>query len=117
MFFLLLVLLRKRSLAAVVLAVAITLSGLGGENVVLETATAIVLGTVIAFVTVRYGILASAAGAFFHISLLTGPLPVDLKAPYATQSVIVVLVLLAVVLYAFRISLGPRPVFKLTLDE
>ena len=116
-FFLLLVLLRKRLVAAVILTVFVTLTGLGGENVALETTAALVIGLMIVTVTVRYGILASTAGAFFHILLVTAPLPLDLRAPYATQSVIVVLVLLALVLYAFRISLGPRPVFNLALDE
>ena len=49
--------------------------------------------------------------------LLSMPLPLDFGAPYAAQSVAVLAVLLAVALYAFRISLGSRPVFNLGLDD
>jgi protein kinase-like protein len=115
-FFVLLVLLRKRAAAVIGLILILTLGFVGGENFVLETAVAILLGTATALVTVRYGLLAVAAGSLFSNLLLASPLPLDFRTPYATQSAIAILVTLAIALYAFRIAIGSRPVFEMQLD-
>jgi hypothetical protein len=117
MFFLLLIVLRKPVAAAIGLAVVATMVRLGGENFALEAPGAIIGGSLVAFVTARYGLLASVAAAYFQGLLLTSPLPVDLGAAYAPQSVIILLILLGIVIAAFRISLGPRPDFALALDD
>jgi hypothetical protein len=115
-FFVLLVVLRRRAVAVIGLILILTLGFLGGENFVLETAAAILLGAAIAVVTVRYGLLAVAAGSLFSNLLLGSPLPLDFRTPYATQSAIAILVPLAIALYAFRIAIGSRPVFEMHLD-
>ena len=63
------------------------------------------------------GLLALVAGGFFTRLLVTVPLPLDFGTPNAMPSAIVLLTLFAVALYAFRISLGTRPVFNLAIDE
>jgi hypothetical protein len=110
--FLFLVLLRKRSAAAAGLVLVQTLIRLGGENVVLETLAALIIGITIALLTVRFGLLATVAGFLFGNILVFAPLPLDFKTPYAAHVIIMLAVLATVALYAFRISLGSRPLVR-----
>lgn len=114
--FLFLVLFRRRSAALAGLIVVHTLIRLGGENVVLETANALIIGTTIAILTFRFGLLATVAGFLFGNILYWIPLPLDFKTPYAANAVIMLAVLAAVVLYAFRVSLGSRPLVRFDLE-
>jgi hypothetical protein len=45
------------------------------------------------------------------------PLPVELAAPYAPQSLILLGVLAALGVYAFRTALGRRPLFSFGLED
>jgi len=45
------------------------------------------------------------------------PLPFSLASPYAVQAVICLLAVLAMLLWAFRTSLGGRAAFALALDD
>ncbi len=116
-FFLMLLLLRKRAAAIVGLAILLTLSNLGGENFALETPGAILSASLIAVLVARHGLLAAVAGTFVAQLLFNAPLPVDGSTPYAANAIVLLLGLAALVVYAFRVSLGPRPVFKLALDD
>jgi cation transporter-like permease len=116
-FFLGLVLLRRPAAAGILLALIATSLRLGGENFAVELPGAIIAGSLVALVTTRYGLLAMTAAAFFVQMLLVPPLVLDFSAAYAAQTVVVLLVLAMIVIAAFRISLGPRPVFGFALDE
>ena len=64
----------------------------------------------------RFGLLAMGGASLAYSILYTAPLPLDFSTAYAAQSTIAVALLAAVALYAFRTSLGSRPIFKLGLD-
>jgi serine/threonine-protein kinase len=117
LYFLLRITLRKTWLAVAALGVIMTISALGGENALLETPSAIVFGALLALVTTRYGLLALVSFWLFQGILGHIPLPVDFGAVYAPQTAIALLVVLGIALYAFRIALGPRPVFSFALEE
>jgi hypothetical protein len=116
-FFLFLLLLRKPGAAAVGLAAVLTLIFLGGENVALETPGAIAMAALFAFVIARFGMLATVAAAFYRGALVAAPLPFDPRTPYAANVAIMLLTIGAIAIYAFRISLGARPIFDFALDE
>ena len=82
--FVLRVVLRRPALAVTGLMLLATLLSLGGENVTLET------------------------GELFRLTLTLMPLPLGADLPYAASSAAILLVLLALAGYAFRISLGSR---------
>ena len=74
-------------------------------------------GVLLGFVATRYGLLAIAAWWLYRLGLSLVPLPLDL-APYATSSIVVLGLLLALLVYGFRISLGSRPLFATpSLDD
>jgi serine/threonine-protein kinase len=116
-FFLLLLVFRNRVAATIGLALVTTMIRIGGENFALEAPGALIFGTLIALMTARFGLLATFAGGLFGQLLIASPLPLDLGAAYAPQTIIVLFVLVALVLVALRISLGPRPVFGFALDD
>jgi serine/threonine-protein kinase len=117
LYFLLRLVVRKVWLAVLLLGVIATLAGLGGENALLETPSAVVIASLIVLVLTRFGLLAAVAFWLFQSMLSRLPLPLAPDAPYLVSSLLVAAVLLGLVAYAFRIALGPRPVFSLALDE
>ncbi len=116
-YFLLRMIFRRWAIAVAALALVASVVSLGGENVLLETPGAIVIGVLWALVIARFGLLAAVGFQAIRGILEGGPLPLDLGAAYATSAGIVLLLATALVLYAFRISLGSRPMFRLTLDD
>jgi hypothetical protein len=115
--FLLRLVLRRASLAALALAVIISLGALGAENPVLEVPNALLYGVLLAWVIVRWGLLALISAAVFRWLYTVTPLPFTTTSPYAFQAVFGIVVILALALWAFRTSLGGRPVFAFTLDD
>jgi serine/threonine-protein kinase len=117
LYFLLRLVVRTPWIAVVLLAGIATLAGLGGENPLLETPGAIIMATLITVVVTRFGLLAAVAFWLYQSVLTQMPLPLDPAAPYLPQSVVIVVVLAGLVAYAFRIALGPRPLFRFALEE
>jgi serine/threonine-protein kinase len=117
LYFALRLLLRRTPLAIGALTLIAMLISLGGENVLLETPMALVIGILIALVTTRFGLLSAVAFWLYQGMLSQVPLPLDSQAPYVAQSLVVLAVLAGVAAYAFRIALGSRPIFGLALDD
>jgi len=115
--FLLRLLLRRALLAAIALAVLIALSALGAENPALEVPNALLFGALMAWLIVRYGLLALASAWLFRSLLSLTPLPFTSSSPYAFQAVVGLTIVLALVFWAFRTSLGGRPLFAFALDD
>ncbi len=111
--FVLRVVLRQPRLAVAGLMVFITLSALGGENFALETPGAVVMGALMTLALARFGLLTAVTATLFQTALTFIPLPLDFTAPYATSTIVTLVVLLALTLYAFRISLGSQKLFTL----
>jgi predicted Ser/Thr protein kinase len=101
---------RRTWLAAVLLALAFALMAWWGENPLLDLIANGVQCVLIALVLARFGLVAGfgmfGVGHLFHYV----PLPLDPSASYFGSSLVLLAVALALTLYAFRISLGPRPV-------
>jgi serine/threonine protein kinase len=71
------------------------------------------IGSILAiYILIRYGVLAHVAAVLFNQIMITYPLTTDITAPYFTSSLIAPAFLLAIGLYAFKVSLAGRPLFK-----
>jgi hypothetical protein len=115
--FLLRLVLRRALLAALALAVIIALSALGAENPVLEVPNALLYGALMAWLIVRFGLLALISAWVVRWLITITPLPFATSSPYAFQATVGLVMVLALVAWAFRTSLGGRPVFAFTLDD
>ena len=115
--FLLRVVLRRPLPAAVALAVVIALLGLGAENATLEIPFALAYGALMAWLITRYGLLALVASQVARSLMFLTPLPISPSSPYAFQSAVCLLAVLLLVGWAFRTSLGGRPVFAFATDD
>jgi len=104
--------------SSLVVAALLTLTLLGNENVVAETALAITMAVLIVFVLLRFGLLALAVGYTCVNLLVNAPLGLDPSRWYFSRGLVPLLIVLALALYGFRTSLGSRPVFSpLTADD
>jgi hypothetical protein len=118
LYFLLRAVLRHNALAAVGVGLIAFLTSLGGENPWLEVPGAAAGAVLVALCTVRYGLLAAVAMWLSYEIFSELPLTLDFSRWYAAMSVPGLLLLLGLLLYAFRISLGGKPVFAGTaLDD
>jgi len=115
--FVLRLLLRRALPAAIGLGLVITLTALGAENRVLEVPLAMCVGALVAWVITRHGLLALAALSLVRLLLFFIPLPFTPTSPYLTQVFVSVAVPVALVLWAFRTSLGGRPAFAPAMDD
>jgi hypothetical protein len=97
--------------------VFVFLTSLGGENFALETPGSIVLGVVIGYTVARFGLLTAVTLWTFQAAWISIPLPIGAGLPYAASSLLVIALLLAITLYAFRISLGSRPLLASALED
>jgi hypothetical protein len=69
------------------------------------------------YVMHRFGLFAFVTTFFFRMALVRVPLTLDPGAWYAPRSAIVLLLLLAIVIYGFRIALAGKPLFGKPLEE
>jgi len=115
--FLLRLLLRRPLLAAIALALISSMTSLGAENPVLEVPNAIFTGLLTAWIITRFGLLALIASFVVRWLVFITPLPFAASSPYAFQTAVCLLLVLSFVGWAFRTSLGGRPVFAFTLDD
>ena len=108
---------KRTSIATVGLVVFLTLATLGGENVVLETPGSLAWGILMALVLTRIGLLALVAMVLVFNVLQYLPLPMALDAPYAFSSSLVLAAVAGLAVYAFRLAIGPRPLFAASLGD
>jgi len=102
---------RKYWLTVLVSGIILLLLNLGGENFGLETPAVILTTVVSLFVLLRFGILGCSV-AFFVSQLLTAfPITLNFSAWYATHSLFMLAIVLALSFYGFRMALGNRPFF------
>jgi hypothetical protein len=110
--FLLRTLIRRERMALIAMLLLLSLAGLGGENVALETPFAVIRGVLMGWVVGRVGLLALTVMWFYAIVVSAIPIPVTASAPYAPVTVMVVVLMIALVGYALRISIGSRPLLS-----
>jgi serine/threonine-protein kinase len=111
LFFLLRVILRREWLAAVAVLLVAQFAAPGVQTILERIAFTIIVG-VFLLVTIRFGVLAIAAG-FFAMNLLSGIfLSTDLYLWYASTTIVVVTVFLAFTAYAFHTAVANRKLFK-----
>jgi hypothetical protein len=110
-YFLLRLVIRHAVVAALAFGVVVFLSGLGGENPLLEVPQTILMSLIFTVTVVRFGLLSLVAMLVTFNYLGNAPLPLMPGTPTFAAALIVLLVVVGLALYAFRVSLGGRPVF------
>ncbi len=108
------VLFRRREWVALAVAwLMFTLAtGLGSRYLVVSLSCAAVYSALLIAVATRFGLLALTA-ALFLLSVFTNfPMTTDFSVWYASSTIFALATALALVAYAFYISLGGQPVFK-----
>lgn len=104
-------------IAITILTAVNTLLGLGGENALLETPQAFLMGLAVAITVVRFGPLALGVMWFSGLFLIYSTIRVDLSLWYAPYAAATLVTLLGLAIWSFRVSLGGRPAFgKIPLD-
>jgi hypothetical protein len=112
------VLLRRRWLAVGLTALLLVVLNLSGENYAVEIPAAAVWSALFLFAAVRFGVLAFTVALFVYGLLVTAPLTLDLSRWYASRGLFFVALILALAVWAFRVSLGGKPMFGgASLDE
>jgi hypothetical protein len=115
--FLLRILLRREWVAAVVFILVLTaFMGLGSDSPVTWIYYVLKYG-VVCFLLVRFGLLANTAHYTVYFLLWFFPITPQLSAWYSGIGLAGVVLLLAFAAYAFRTSLGGRPMFQAKLLE
>jgi hypothetical protein len=111
LFFVLSLVLRKRWLAAVVMPLALAAVGWSQEGFVGAAVTLVtyLLATV---VLLRFGLLPLVVSAFISPLLDHSPLTMDAASWYAPNSWLVLVFVMGVAVYAFRIALAGRPMLS-----
>jgi predicted Ser/Thr protein kinase len=113
-----LVLLRRRWLAIALTGLLLVVISLSGENFAVELSGAIAMTALLLFAAVRFGVLAFTVTLFVFGLLATAPLTLDLSRWYAPRGAFFVVLILALVVWAFRVSLGGKAAFAGSrLDE
>ncbi len=112
------VLLRRRWLAVGLTALLLVVLNLSGENYAVEIPMAAVWSALFLFAAVRFGVLAFTVTLFVNGLLVTAPLTLDLSRWYAARGLFFVALILALAVWAFRVSLGGKAAFAGSrLDE
>ncbi len=112
------VLLRRKWLAAAFGGLLLVALALSGENYAVELPTGILIAALTIFVAARYGILALCFSYLAHLILSGAPLTLDFSRWYAGRGLFLAGVVVALAVYAFRLSLGGKPAFGAAgLDE
>jgi hypothetical protein len=107
------ILLRRQSLAIVgVLIVAALLNVSAADNPFLALAYSLVVGVLHLILFFRFGLLPVVVAQFFDDLVLMFPMTLDFSSWYAGSTALVLVVLAAMAVYGFRVSLGGRPIFR-----
>ena len=117
-FFLLSVVLRKKALASLGLAITMTLLFAGeSANISILAVTGAIYGGLMALVLLRLGQLAF-LNAWFTLTLLNNfAAPLDLGRWYGSNVMLAVASLAGLTLYCFYVSLGGKPIFGTALED
>jgi hypothetical protein len=83
-----------------------------GDNPRTDWVPTLLMLSVVFLLLVRFGLLALAAAFFMMFSLQSTPLTTDLSSWYAPSAIVMVAVVVALALYAFRIALAGRSAFS-----
>ena len=73
--------------------------------------------TLFVVMALRFGVLTTAAAIVFHHLWIFFPMTLNVTAWYAADFVVDFILLAAIAIYAFRVSLGGKPVFSNLLPE
>jgi serine/threonine protein kinase len=111
LFFLLRTVTKRFWLAVLLFGVLNVLLNGGQENVVAETIGAFVLAAITTIVLIRFGLLGLITAYTVQNFLQGLPVALDPSRWYFARGLVPVLLVLALALYAFRTSLGSRPLF------
>lgn len=118
LFFLLRVVLRKEWLAGIAfVALFAGVKGLSGSHPVLQTSVDVLVYGIIVLLFLRYGFLAVIVCVFVTDSMLALACTTDFGAWYGTPSLLTILSLIGLALYAFRTSTAGKPLFGGLLDR
>ena len=98
--------------SVIVTGVVLLLINLGAENFLLETPFAILTTAITMFAVLRFGIFAMAVTVFTANLLTSFPITVDFSRWYAPNSIFMFAVLLTLLIYGLRMSLGNRPLLQ-----
>lgn len=111
-------LLRRAWLGRLLLfLVFLAVGSAAGADPLTTSVKSAILGAIIIFVLVRFGLLASATLLFTFTLLKIAPLTFDCLEWYAGRSFAVLFTLAALLLRAFYTSLGGKPIFGHALLE
>jgi serine/threonine protein kinase len=100
---------RRKWIVAVVVCLLWAALNLSGFNYSLEVPSALLSGALLAYVMLRFGLLATIFLFFSNTAMLFTPFSLDFSRWYAGRGVLVLLVVLALAFYGMRVSLGSRP--------
>jgi len=111
LFFVLRTVTRRLWLAVLLFGVLNAVMNAGNENVMAEGIAAVIYAVITCVVLLRFGLLGLIAGGVVENLLVAFPVALDSSRWYFARGLVPVLLVLALALYAFRISLGSRSVF------
>jgi hypothetical protein len=116
LFFLLKIILRKQWLAAAVFVLALVTNTTANSSApYLAASIGVILWVSFLFLMLRYGLFAVMAFMVWINIPETFPITANLSAWYSNASLFALLFMVALVLYAFRISLAGKPAFAFDL--
>ena len=106
-----LVLLRRRWLAAVFATLLLMSLALSGENYAVEVPAGLLIAAITITVAARFGILALCFAYFTNLVLVEAPLTLDFSRWHAGRGLFLAGFIVALAVWAFRVSLGGRSAF------
>jgi len=116
-FYVLLLLVLRRRAVAIPVYVLLTAGALTGtDNPAIGIVQGILGGALWSVAALRFGLLAVVSFILVANTLISTPLPLGPGAAYGMQSVVLLLLLLVFFLYALRVSVGSRSLFRFALE-
>ena len=112
------IVLRRRWLAAALATVLLMSLALSGENYAVELPAGLLIAAIGIAVAARFGILAWCFTCFTSLILMETPLTLDFSRWHAGRGLFLAGFVVALAVWAFRVSLGGKPAFAAArLDE
>jgi hypothetical protein len=108
---------RRKWLGAIPLGLLFFLLNVSGENLAIEIPFAVLIATILAFVVLRFGLLAVAVAGLVGTLLRLSPVTLDFSRWYAGRSLFTLAIVAALALIGFRLALGKRPVLGMAALE
>ncbi len=117
LFFLVRAVVRNYWASILVIGLLLTLINLGRKNVIAETIGAVLLAALGLLALLRFGLLALIAAVSVQNMLQVFPVALDPSRWYFARGFVPAMIVLALMIYGFRTSLGGRPVFSVLTDD